>query len=65
MPVTETNAQQIADWNGEQGQRWADQQALLDRMVEPFGNAALQVEISLASMSLTARVCVDGVWTTL
>lgn len=28
-------------------------------------NAALQVEVSLASMSLTARVCVDGVWTTL
>ena len=37
-----SNAEQIADWNGEQGQRWADQQALLDRMVEPFGNAALQ-----------------------
>lgn len=37
-----SNAEQIADWNGDQGQRWVDQQALLDRMIEPFGQAALQ-----------------------
>ena len=36
------NTEQIADWNGDQGQRWVDQQALLDRMVEPYGQAALQ-----------------------
>lgn len=38
------------------------------RIIPSGGTAAdapLQVEISLASMSLTARVCVDGVWTTL
>ena len=39
---TSTNAEQIADWNGDQGQRWVDYQALLDRMIEPFGNAALR-----------------------
>ena len=37
-----SNTEQIADWNGVQGQRWVDQQALLDRMIEPFGNAALE-----------------------
>jgi len=36
------NADQIADWNGEQGRRWAEQQALLDRMIAPFGQAALR-----------------------
>ena len=39
---SDSNAEQIADWNGDQGQRWVDQQALLDRMIEPFGQAALQ-----------------------
>jgi SAM-dependent methyltransferase len=39
---TAANAEQIADWNGEQGRRWAEHQALLDRMIEPFGHAALQ-----------------------
>ena len=39
---TSTNAEQIADWNGDQGQRWVDYQALLDRMIEPFGAAALR-----------------------
>lgn len=36
------NAEQIADWNGDQGQRWVDHQALLDRMIAPFGEAAMQ-----------------------
>ncbi len=36
------NAEQIADWNGEQGQRWVQFQRQLDRMIEPFGHAALQ-----------------------
>ena len=39
---TSTNAEQIADWNGDQGQRWVDHQALLDRMIEPYGDAALR-----------------------
>jgi ubiquinone/menaquinone biosynthesis C-methylase UbiE len=36
------NTEQIADWNGEQGRRWVEFQRQLDRMIEPFGHAALQ-----------------------
>jgi SAM-dependent methyltransferase len=36
------NADQMLDWNGEQGRGWAEQQPVLDRMIEPFGDAALQ-----------------------
>jgi SAM-dependent methyltransferase len=36
------NAEQIADWNGEQGRRWAEHQQRIDRMIEPYGNAVLQ-----------------------
>ncbi len=36
------NSEQVIDWNGEQGRGWVDHQAVLDRMIEPFGNAALQ-----------------------
>ncbi|MDE2564438.1 MAG: class I SAM-dependent methyltransferase [Burkholderiales bacterium] len=35
------NAQQIAEWNGPQGQRWAELQQQTDRLVGPFGAAAL------------------------
>ena len=36
------NAAQIAEWNGEQGQRWVQLQQQMDEMIEPFGQAALQ-----------------------
>ncbi len=36
------NAEQLADWNGEQGRRWVKFQRQLDRMIEPFGHAALR-----------------------
>ncbi len=36
------NHEQIADWNGEQGRRWVEFQRQLDRMIEPFGHAALR-----------------------
>jgi SAM-dependent methyltransferase len=36
------NDEQIADWNGEQGRRWAEHQQRIDRMIEAYGNAALQ-----------------------
>jgi ubiquinone/menaquinone biosynthesis C-methylase UbiE len=39
---TPANAEQIIDWNGEQGRRWVEYQRYLDRMIEPFGDAALQ-----------------------
>lgn len=37
------NSDQIAEWNGAQGQRWADLQRDLDNMTRPFGDAALAV----------------------
>jgi ubiquinone/menaquinone biosynthesis C-methylase UbiE len=36
------NTEQIDDWNGEQGRRWAAYQQGIDVMVEPFAEAALQ-----------------------
>ena len=35
------NADQIAEWNGPMGDRWAQMQADLDALTRPFGNAAL------------------------
>lgn len=35
------NAAQIADWNGAVGQRWAAEQAKLDALIRPFGEAVL------------------------
>jgi ubiquinone/menaquinone biosynthesis C-methylase UbiE len=40
--ATAPNREQIAEWNGEQGRRWVEFQRQLDRMIEPFGHAALQ-----------------------
>lgn len=36
------NAEQIAEWNGDVGARWATQQGEIDAIVIPFGTAALQ-----------------------
>jgi len=41
------NNEQIADWNGEQGRRWVEFQRQLDRMIEPFGHAALQAAAAM------------------
>jgi len=35
------NTEQIAEWNGAQGQRWADMQREIEAVVVPFGRAAL------------------------
>ena len=37
------NAEQIAEWNGPVGQRWVAMQREIDRIVAPFGDAALKV----------------------
>ena len=42
MP-TPANAEQIADWNGAQGLRWAELQKHTDDIVLPFGEAALKL----------------------
>ena len=36
------NSEQIAEWNGALGQRWVAMQRELDRIVVPFGDAALK-----------------------
>lgn len=36
------NAEQIAEWNGVLGQRWVAMQQQIDRVVAPFGEAALK-----------------------
>ena len=36
------NSEQILDWNGEQGRGWVEHQAVLDRMIEAFGDAAMR-----------------------
>ena len=35
------NAQQVADWNGSVGERWAADQERTDRLIRPFGDAML------------------------
>lgn len=37
------NSEQIAEWNGAVGQRWVAMQREFDRIVVPFGDAALKV----------------------
>jgi SAM-dependent methyltransferase len=36
------NSEQIAEWNGAMGERWAAMRQQIDRFVVPFGNAALE-----------------------
>lgn len=40
--MTGDNSEQIAEWNGPLGQRWADEQATFDDLTRPFGDAALK-----------------------
>jgi len=40
--MTERNAYQVTDWNGQSGERWVANQARLDAMVAVFGQAAIE-----------------------
>ncbi|WCJ63875.1 class I SAM-dependent methyltransferase [Agrobacterium tumefaciens] len=40
--MAQQNAEQIADWRGQSGERWAAYQARLDAMMAPFGHAAIE-----------------------
>lgn len=40
--MTQSNAEQIAYWNGDVGQRWAAQQIRLDAMLAPISEAVLE-----------------------
>lgn len=42
MTQLQSNADQIAYWNGDAGKRWASQQTRLDAMLSPIGDAAFQ-----------------------
>lgn len=39
--MSSENAQQVKDWNGRSGQRWAAHQDWLDRMLAAYGDAAI------------------------
>jgi SAM-dependent methyltransferase len=72
--MTEQNAYQVADWNGQSGQRWVANQARLDAMVAVFGQAAIEAAAPAAgervldvgcgagasSLALAARVGAGG-----
>ena len=44
--MTQANADQIAYWNGDAGKRWVDQQARLDAMLAPIGEAVLAAAVA-------------------
>src|SRR3546814_977317 len=41
--MAETSTYQVADWNGQSGERWVANQARLDHMLAAFGEAAIAV----------------------
>ncbi|MEO7336234.1 MAG: class I SAM-dependent methyltransferase [Caldimonas sp.] len=41
--MSSANAEQIGEWNGVLGQRWAEMQREIDGIVVPFGNAAMKL----------------------
>ena len=72
--MPEQNAYQVADWNGQSGERWVANQARLDAMVAVFGQAAIEAVApatgecvldvgcgaGASSLALAARVGAEG-----
>src|SRR5579872_7253370 len=72
--MAQQNAYQVADWNGQSGERWVANQARLDAMVEVFGQAAIEAAApatdervldvgcgaGASSLALAARVGAGG-----
>ena len=72
--MAKQNAYQIADWNGQSGERWVANQARLDAMLEVFGQAAMEAAApatgervldvgcgaGASSLALAARVGAGG-----
>jgi SAM-dependent methyltransferase len=54
------NTDQIADWNGEQGRRWAEHQQRIDRMIERYGDAALQAAAAMPGEQVLDIGCGTG-----
>ena len=58
--MTTENAQQIADWNGPMGRQWAALQIDLDKVVAPFGAAALRAAAAQAGEKVIDIGCGCG-----
>src|SRR4030095_14988326 len=72
--MAEQNADQVADWNGQSGERWVANQARLDAMAAVFGQAATEATApapgervldvgcgaGASSLTLAARVGAGG-----
>jgi len=58
--MNQDNAEQIAEWNGVIGQRWAELQREIDGIVLPFGAAALQRAAAQAGESVIDTGCGCG-----
>ncbi|MEX4001565.1 class I SAM-dependent methyltransferase [Paraburkholderia sp. EG285A] len=72
--MAKENAYQVADWNGQSGERWVANQARLDAMVSVFGEAAIEAAAPItgervldvgcgagaSSLALAARVGAGG-----
>src|SRR5437016_3148944 len=72
--MAERNADQVAGWNGQSGERWVANQARLDAMVAVFGQAAIEAAApatgervldvgcgaGASSLALAARVGAGG-----
>ncbi|MEK1835922.1 MAG: methyltransferase domain-containing protein, partial [Pseudomonas sp.] len=72
--MTEQNAYQVADWNGQSGEYWVANQARLDAMFAVFGQAAIEAAApttgervldvgcgaGASSLALAARVGAGG-----
>ena len=58
--MTQANADQIAYWNGDAGKRWVDQQARLDAMLAPIGEAVLAAAAAKPGERVLDVGCGDG-----
>jgi len=72
--MAKENVYQVADWNGQSGERWVANQARLDAMVSVFGRAAIEAAAPMtgervldvgcgagaSSLALAARVGAGG-----
>jgi SAM-dependent methyltransferase len=54
------NASQIDDWNGATGARWVDNQERLDRILAPYGDAALDAAAASAGEAVLDIGCGAG-----
>jgi hypothetical protein len=54
--MAEQNAYQVADWNGQSGERWVAYQARLDAMVAVFGQAAIEAAAPATGERVLARI---------